>query len=99
MLSLLVSQHKIFEQGHWKELAGKCRTDLEEIVSWVEKEMVGLGDFRDIAGYEQFRGALWLPQETLRLAIKILDPQGVDFHSCRQQYRSKICIMAHKFLW
>lgn len=64
MLSLLVSQHKIFEQGHWKELAGKCRTDLEEIVSWVEKETVGLGDFRDIAGYEQFRGALWLPQET-----------------------------------
>ena len=73
----------------------KNHTDLEEIASFVEEEMAGSGRLQ---GYWCFhlhaiqRGFV-VSQETMRMIIKILDPEGVELQRARclqhQQYKSR----------
>ena len=70
---------------------------MEEVAAFVEGELAGPGRLQGYRWMHQraiLRGFV-VSQETIRLIIKILDPEGVELRRARRYIQRSQCLMAY----
>ncbi|XP_020563208.2 uncharacterized protein LOC110016040 [Oryzias latipes] len=79
----------------------KHHTDLEEILTFVEEEMIGSGQLQGYRWLHQraLQRGFVVSQETIRALIKILDPEGVDLRRARRLRRRQYTCRGPNALW
>ena len=79
----------------------KNQTDLEEVAAFVEGEMAGTGQLQGYRWMHQraIQRGFVVSQETIRLIIKILDPEGVELRRARRLRRRQYTCRGPNALW
>ena len=79
----------------------KNQTDLEEVAAFVEGEMAGTGQLQGYRWMHQraIQRGFVVSQETIRLIIKILDPEGVELRRARRLRHRQYTCRGPNALW